>query len=287
MSETGWLIEAHNSRTGEFKARWWAGFNAEDQADGDGWTSDSVIAMRFARERDAQAYIDEACWTEAKPTEHAWGDAPPIPTGGGEADLRAALKALLDHVDINTCLHEDTHRGGLIWTICDACDAKWADDEGGFVPHVDGPAVAAARTILAAAPSQPSGGAKPRTVKAGFLPGSENHAEAMRFLGGVETGSLDAYDAGLLNDFGGGDVAWWQDYLRAELARAHDHYEALFLAAPPPAAGPSREEVARRLDPGVWTNFDSSPDHYNRLCWVHPSLDKADEILALFNGAGR
>lgn len=37
---------------------------------------------------------------------------------------------------------------------------------------------------------------------------------------------LDAYDAGLLNDYGGGDVGWWQDYLRAELARAHDHYVA-------------------------------------------------------------
>ena len=32
------------------------------------------------------------------------------------------------------------------------------------------------------------------------------------------------YDAGLLNDFGGGDVNWWQDYLRAELERSHDFY---------------------------------------------------------------
>lgn len=35
---------------------------------------------------------------------------------------------------------------------------------------------------------------------------------------------LEAYDAGLLNDFGGGNVGWWQDYIRAELERAHDHY---------------------------------------------------------------
>lgn len=35
---------------------------------------------------------------------------------------------------------------------------------------------------------------------------------------------LDAYDAGLLNDFGGGNVEWWQDYIRAELERAHDFY---------------------------------------------------------------
>ena len=32
------------------------------------------------------------------------------------------------------------------------------------------------------------------------------------------------YDAGLLNDFGGGDVGWWQDYLRAEIGRANDHW---------------------------------------------------------------
>lgn len=36
----------------------------------------------------------------------------------------------------------------------------------------------------------------------------------------------DAYDAGLLNDYGGGNVDWWQDYIRAELGRAHDFYGA-------------------------------------------------------------
>ncbi|KDD09863.1 hypothetical protein [Bordetella bronchiseptica] len=68
------------------------------------------------------------------------------------ADERAVLADLLDYVDSNTCIHESTHRGGAIWTICDGCGAKWADDEGGFVPHQDAPAVAAARTALASAP---------------------------------------------------------------------------------------------------------------------------------------
>jgi len=35
---------------------------------------------------------------------------------------------------------------------------------------------------------------------------------------------MDTYDAGLLNDYGGGDVGWWQDYLRAELGRAEEFY---------------------------------------------------------------
>jgi hypothetical protein len=37
---------------------------------------------------------------------------------------------------------------------------------------------------------------------------------------------LDEYDAGLLSDFGSGDVSWWQDYMRAELERAHDYYQS-------------------------------------------------------------
>jgi len=36
---------------------------------------------------------------------------------------------------------------------------------------------------------------------------------------------LDRYDAGLLGDGGGGEVAWWQDYIRSELDRAHDFYQ--------------------------------------------------------------
>ena len=37
---------------------------------------------------------------------------------------------------------------------------------------------------------------------------------------------LAAYDAGLLSDFGGGNVEWWQDYIRAELERAHEFYQS-------------------------------------------------------------
>jgi hypothetical protein len=35
------------------------------------------------------------------------------------------------------------------------------------------------------------------------------------------------YDAGLLNDYGGGDVEWWQDYLRAEIGRANDYWREI------------------------------------------------------------
>lgn len=44
-------------------------------------------------------------------------------------------------------------------------------------------------------------------------------------------GQLDAYDAGLLPAPGGASDDWWQDAIRAELARAHDFY-ATQVAAP-------------------------------------------------------
>ena len=37
---------------------------------------------------------------------------------------------------------------------------------------------------------------------------------------------LTEYDAGLLNDYGGGNVDWWQDYIRAELGRAYEYYQS-------------------------------------------------------------
>ena len=32
------------------------------------------------------------------------------------------------------------------------------------------------------------------------------------------------YDAGLLNDYGGGNVAWWQNYIRFEIDRANEYW---------------------------------------------------------------
>mgnify|MGYP003575130309 CR=1 FL=1 len=80
--------------------------------------------------------------------------AKPASSPAGGDVVREALAALLDHVDRETCTHEETHRGGFIWTICDQCGRKWADDQGGFVPHTDPPAVARARLICEGVASQ-------------------------------------------------------------------------------------------------------------------------------------
>lgn len=58
---------------------------------------------------------------------------------------------------------------------------------------------------------------------------------------------MDRYDAGLLSDFGGGNVAWWQDYLRAELERADEFYQeqhADLLAQAQPASARADQPAA-------------------------------------------
>jgi len=65
------------------------------------------------------------------------------------AELEAALRDLLSYVERNECQHEDTHRGGAIWTICDGCGMKWADDKGGFRPYAESKPITDARAALA------------------------------------------------------------------------------------------------------------------------------------------
>lgn len=37
-----------------------------------------------------------------------------------------------------------------------------------------------------------------------------------------EIEEFDNYDSGFLNDFGGGQIAWWWDYIRSEVNRANE-----------------------------------------------------------------
>lgn len=43
----------------------------------------------------------------------------------------SALRDALAYIERNHCEHEETHRGGAIWEICDGCGEAWADDKGG------------------------------------------------------------------------------------------------------------------------------------------------------------
>lgn len=69
---------------------------------------------------------------------------PPLP------DLREALSALLKYAEINECQHDETHRGGVIWTICDGCGRKWADDRNPFKGYQEPAEITNARAAIAA-----------------------------------------------------------------------------------------------------------------------------------------
>ena len=67
----------------------------------------------------------------------------------GERDrYRELLVSLLRYAEMNTCCHESTYRGGTVWEICDSCEAKWADDDGGKPEWVDPAEIAEARAAL-------------------------------------------------------------------------------------------------------------------------------------------
>lgn len=112
-----------------------------------------AVARIIAKWVDDERFADAPAFRmAAREIIAALAASPAAPAAAG-VDAREALKALLDHVDVETCVHEETHRGGFLWTICDQCGRKWADDEGGFVPHTDAPAVARARMICEALPA--------------------------------------------------------------------------------------------------------------------------------------
>lgn len=48
-----------------------------------------------------------------------------------DSEIEVIAAELLAHIEKNTCFHLNTHRGGVLWEICDDCGAQWADDEGG------------------------------------------------------------------------------------------------------------------------------------------------------------
>lgn len=56
---------------------------------------------------------------------------------GQIVQLYSVLNRLVSFADNQICRHEETHRGGLLWEICDFCGAKWADDKGGKPEFVE------------------------------------------------------------------------------------------------------------------------------------------------------
>jgi len=80
------------------------------------------------------------------------------------------------------------------------------------------------------------------------------------------------YDAGLLSNYGGGNVSWWQDYLRHELMACNEHWRAAIqLIHPSPVASGLVEEmtiynntVIRNVDSEMWRQVDSILSRYSK-----------------------
>lgn len=69
-TEIAWLIEMDDGGCPTYWSR------VDDEDGVCGWSKDHNKALRFCREQDAQAIIDENGWTEPRPVEHAWDDIP-------------------------------------------------------------------------------------------------------------------------------------------------------------------------------------------------------------------
>lgn len=164
----------------------------------------------------------------------------PSSLAGGEV-----LKAVLDHIDIQTCTHENTKRGGTIWTICEDCGRKWADDEGGFKPHIDAPAVAAARAYLAAlSPEAPAreGGDRP-WIEWG---GGENPVpgQMVQIIRRYRK-DLPHYDLNYLSD----SLGTWEH--RPMGHGGADDIIAYRLALTPRHEAPASDEVSKQRDEAI------------------------------------
>ena len=47
----------------------------------------------------------------------------------------------------------------------------------------------------------------------------------------AELESEPDYDPGYLNDYGGGNVEWWFDYIRSEINRCNEYWRERYRAA--------------------------------------------------------
>ena len=100
------------------------------------------------REWRAESGTWAAAWKAAK--RHEAQQVQPAPSVPER--WKQMVQELVREVERNTCTHEETHRGGFIWEVCDMCGAKWADDEGGKPEFRWPEVVEKARAMLAAAP---------------------------------------------------------------------------------------------------------------------------------------
>jgi len=246
--------------------------------------------------RDGRVIVCQGCHASAPPAYHGPPDRPsseerarenwnrrappPIPTGGGEPSK-------------NGYTYDPDH----YWSPAQL--RRWADREscrvGGDAETARYLCRAADRIEALNAPSPATGAPPPLTVQAGFLPGSENHAEAVKFLaGGVETGEPVAW----IYEWTPHQFEQWAVNVSLKDPRAHGvrRYRRVqpLYASPPPAVGAqTKKDVAfltELLDEFDRENADDiAHDDFNigQDETIEVNAEPLRRLLALFQGAGR
>ena len=88
---------------------------------------------------------------------------------------------------------------------------------------------------------------------------------------------METYDAGLLNDYGGGNVDWWQDYIRGELARAHEFYESILAGAEIAAEKEAAEKCFE-----IVANIPLSANNYSdRVDYARLKIQEISEAIVM------
>ena len=90
-------------------------------------------------------------------------------------------------------------------------------------------------------------------------------------------GMAGDYDAGLMNDYGGGNVDWWWDYMRAEIGGCNDYHKDLALEQ---AADLIHEREAHAETQAALRAFIADLDRANAaLILAKEALEQADADL--------
>lgn len=88
---------------------------------------------------------------------------------------------------------------------------------------------------------------------------------------------MKTYDAGLLNDFGGGNVEWWHDYIRSELARAHDFYSSMLAQIEEAAEKEAAEKCFE-----IVNNIPLSANNYGgRVDYARLKIQEISEAIVM------
>ena len=94
---------------------------------------------------------------------------------------------------------------------------------------------------------------------------------------------MDEYDAGYLSDFGGGNVGWWQDYVRAEIGRANEFCAVQYatLAAENAALKALVAEMVATFDPvGIYAVSVIMDEHGYDGVWLVNKAAKERALIA-------